>query len=72
MAIAHPTMQQVAPHTWTFRPSPVPVAPMKATCRSCRASVAILNPAPVDLHTGNYVVRGQCEHCGGEVVLIVS
>jgi hypothetical protein len=72
MAIAHPTMTQVAPHTWTFQPPDVPVAPMKANCRSCRKPVAILHPSPMDLKTGNYVVRGQCEFCGGEVLLIVS
>jgi Domain of unknown function (DUF5679) len=72
MAIVHPTMQQVAPHTWVFQAPEVPVAPMKANCRACRRAVAILNPSAMDLKTGNYVVRGQCEVCGGEVVLIVS
>ena len=72
MAIAHPTMHQVAPHTWTFQPPATPVAPMKANCRHCRAAVAILNPSAMDLKTGNYVVRGECEHCHGEVLLIVS
>jgi hypothetical protein len=72
MAISHPTMHQVAPHTWTFQPPAVPVAPMKAHCRTCRQPVGILNPTAVDLHTGNYVVRGACDICGGEVVLIVS
>jgi hypothetical protein len=65
-------MQQVAPHTWTFQPTEVAVAPMKAHCRSCRTTVAILNPSALDLKTGNYVVRGQCEHCLGEVLLIIS
>jgi hypothetical protein len=72
MATAHPTMQQVAPHTWTFQPSEVPVAPMKANCRACRQAVGILRPSAMDLKTGNYVVRGECERCGSEVVLIVS
>jgi hypothetical protein len=72
MAIAHPSMQQVAPHTWTFQPPEVPVAPMKANCRACRQSVAILRPTAMDLRTGNYVVRGECERCGSEVLLIVS
>jgi hypothetical protein len=26
----------------------------------------------MDLKTGNYVVRGECERCGSEVLLIVS
>jgi hypothetical protein len=72
MAITHPTMQQVAPHTWTFQPSDVPVAPMKANCRACRQAVAILRPSAMDMKTGNYVVRGECERCGSEVLLIVS
>ena len=72
MPIAQPSMQQVAPHTWTFQAPAVPVAPMKANCRACRQSVAILNPSALDLKTGNYVVRGQCERCAGEVLLIVS
>jgi hypothetical protein len=72
MAIAHPTMHQVAPHTWIFQAPEVPMAPMKANCRSCRKAVAILHPTAMDLKTGNYVVRGECEQCGGEVVLIVS
>ena len=72
MSIAHPTMQQVAPHTWTFQPTAVPVAPMKAHCRTCRQPVGILNPREIDLHTGNYVVQGECDICGSEVVLIVS
>ncbi len=72
MAIAHPTMQQVAPHTWTFHAPEIPVAPMKANCRACRRAVAILRPTAMDLKTGNYVVRGECEICGSEVVLIVS
>jgi hypothetical protein len=45
---------------------------MKANCRTCHLAVAILEPEPLDLHTGNYVVRGRCERCGQEVVLIVS
>ncbi|HEV3095726.1 MAG TPA: hypothetical protein VG104_01155 [Candidatus Dormibacteraeota bacterium] len=72
MAIAQTTMHQVAPHTWTFKAPDVPMAPMKANCRVCRQSVAILRPAAMDLKTGNYVVRGQCEQCGSEVLLIVS
>jgi uncharacterized protein DUF5679 len=72
MATAHPSMHQVAPHTWTFQPSATPVAPMKANCRRCRKAVAILNPSAMDLKTGNYIVRGECEECGGEVLLIVS
>ena len=72
MAIAHPTMHQVAPHTWTFMAPAVSVAPMKAHCRVCRQPVGILNPTAIDLRTGNYVVRGDCDICGGEVVLIVS
>ena len=72
MAIAQTTMHQVAPHTWTFKPPEVPMAPMKANCRVCRQSVAILHPSAMDLKTGNYVVRGQCERCGSEVLLIVS
>ncbi len=72
MAIAHPTMHQVAPHTWTFQPPAVSVAPMKAYCRVCRQPVGILNPAAMSLQTGNYVVRGACDICANEVVLIVS
>jgi hypothetical protein len=72
MAIAHPTMQQVAPHTWAFRGPEIPVAPMKANCRPCRRAVGILRPTAMDLNTGNYVVRGECERCGAEVLLILS
>jgi len=72
MAMAHASMHQVAQHTWTFRAPDVAVAPMKANCRACRQSVAILHPSAMDLKTGNYVVRGECERCGSEVLLIVS
>jgi hypothetical protein len=72
MAIAHPVMHQVSPNTWTFTEPAVPFAPMKANCRACRQSVAILRPTAMDLKTGNYVVRGECEHCGAEVLLIIS
>ena len=72
MAIAHPTMHQVAPHTWIFQAPEVPMAPMKAHCRACKQSVPILRPSSLDLNTGNYVVRGECGVCGAEVVLIVS
>ncbi len=71
MVVGHASMHKVGPHTWTFS-APAAVAPMKAHCRSCHRSVAILNPVPVDLRTGNYVVRGNCNACGAEVVLIVS
>jgi hypothetical protein len=72
MAISQATMHQVGPHTWTFQAPETPVAPMKANCRSCRQAVGILNPSAMDLKTGNYVVRGECERCGSEVLLIVS
>ncbi len=72
MALARANMQQVTPHTWSFRGPQVPVAPMKAHCRACRQSVPILRPSSLDLNTGNYVVRGECGVCGAEVVLIVS
>jgi len=65
-------MHQVTPHTWSFEPPSVPVAPMKAHCRACRQTVAILNPSSMDLNTGNYVVRGECDNCGAEVLLIVG
>jgi hypothetical protein len=45
---------------------------MKANCRACRQAVGILRPSAMDLKTGNYVVRGECERCGSEVLLIVS
>jgi hypothetical protein len=66
------TMHQIAPHTWTFEAPEVPMAPMKAQCRACAKTVAILRPTALDLHTGNYIVKGECERCGGEVVLILS
>jgi hypothetical protein len=72
MAIAQATMHQVGPHTWTFIAPEVPVAPMKANCRACRETVAILRPTAMDLKTGNYVVRGDCANCGSEVLLIIS
>ena len=72
MAVMHATMQQVSPHTWTFTPPAVTVAPMKGHCRSCRQPVAIERPEAVTLPTGNYVVRGSCAVCGDEVVLIVA
>jgi hypothetical protein len=64
------TMHQIGPHTWTFE-GPA-MAPMKAHCRACGKTVAILRPTALDLRTGNYVVKGECEHCRGEVVLILS
>ena len=71
MAIAPArSMQQIGPRTWTFQGPRV--APMKAHCRACQLSVAIVEPESLDLHTGNYVVRGRCERCGQEVLLIVS
>jgi hypothetical protein len=66
------TMQQLAPHTWSFNGPQVPMAPMKGHCRNCARPVGMLRPSGVSLATGNYVVRGECEVCGGEVVLIVS
>src|SRR2546427_11634586 len=72
MALAHSTMHQVAPHTWTFKAPEIPVAPMKANCRVCRQSVAILRPSAMDLKTGNYVVRCECKRCGAEILLIVT
>lgn len=71
MAIVH-SMHQVAPHTWTFDEPAPRVAPMKAHCRACRMPVAIVDPEPMDVPTGNYIVRGTCEQCRGEVVLIIS
>lgn len=71
MAVAH-SMQQIAPHTWTFEAPAVPFAPMKAHCRFCRAQVALLRPEPLNVQTGNYILRGECERCGGELLLIVS
>lgn len=71
MAIAN-TMHQIAPHTWTFKEPPVPVAPMKARCRICKAQVALLYPVVLAIQTGNFIVRGECERCSGEVLLIVS
>ncbi len=70
MALARPTMHQLSPNTWAFEPPEV--APMKGPCRACQRTVAILRPDAFGLATGNYVVRGECETCGGEVVLILS
>lgn len=64
------TMHRVGPHTWKFEPPDV--APMKGHCRACKRDVAICRPRAVDLNTGNYVVRGECEFCRAEVVLILS
>jgi hypothetical protein len=71
MALPH-SMHQIAPHTWTFEEPAVPAAPMKGHCRFCRAPVALLHPEVLNLETGNYIVRGECERCAGEVLLIVS
>lgn len=70
VAVARASMQQVAPHTWAFKPPDV--APMKGHCRNCNESVAMLHPRELSLATGNYIVRGECEQCGQEVVLILS
>lgn len=70
MAVFRATMHQVAPHTWQFE-SP-DVAPMKGHCRACKRDVAIRKPRVVDLSTGNYIVRGDCEDCRAEVTLILS
>jgi len=70
MAVARASMQQVGPHTWTF--TPPDVAPMKGYCRTCNQSVAMLHPREVSLATGNYIVRGDCQQCGEEVVLILA
>jgi hypothetical protein len=45
---------------------------MKAHCQVCRQPVGIIRPRAIDMPTGNYVVSGECEFCGGNVVLIVS
>jgi hypothetical protein len=45
---------------------------MKGYCRACNQSVAMLHPREVSLATGNYVVRGDCQGCGQEVILILS
>jgi hypothetical protein len=65
-------MHQIGPHTWSFEAPAVAMAPMKALCRACRTSVALLRPEGFSTQTGNYVVRGECERCGGEVLLIIS
>jgi len=70
MAVARASMQQVGPHTWTF--TPPDVAPMKGYCRNCNQSVAMLHPREVSLATGNYIVRGDCQQCGQEFLLILS
>lgn len=70
VAVAHASMKQVGPNTWVFRPPDV--APMKGHCRSCNRSVAILHPREVSLPTGNYILRGECQLCGQEVVLILT
>ncbi len=70
MADFRATMHRVGPRSWKFNAPDV--APMKGHCRVCRRDVAIQHPHAVDLTTGNYVVQGECEACGSEVVLIVS
>ena len=71
MAVA-PAMHQIGPHTWSFEPPAVAMAPMKAHCRNCRTAVGLLRPEAFSTQTGNYVVRGECERCAGEVLLIIS
>lgn len=66
------SMHQIGPHTWAFEAPAVTMAPMKAHCRGCGKTVGILRPTALDLHTGNYIVKGECENCHGEVVLILS
>jgi hypothetical protein len=45
---------------------------MKGYCRQCNQSVAMLHPNEVTLPTGNYIVRGECEVCRQEVVLLLT
>ncbi len=70
MAGFRATMHRVSPHTWQF--AAPDVAPMKGHCRACKRDVAIRKPQTLDLNTGNYVVRGECEVCGTEVLLILA
>jgi Domain of unknown function (DUF5679) len=63
-------MRQVGPHTWVF--TPPDVAPMKGYCRNCNQSVAMRHPSEVTLATGNYIVRGECELCRQEVILLLT
>jgi hypothetical protein len=70
VVVTHAGMRQVGPHTWAF--TPADVAPMKGHCRQCNQSVALLHPRQVNLATGNYIVRGDCELCSQEVVLILT
>ncbi len=48
------------------------VAPMKGNCPSCRQSVAVLKPTAKDVDAGDYLVQGECEICGRDVMLVVS
>ncbi len=57
-------MRQLGPNTWVFEPPDQ--AAMKAHCRTCNQSVAILKPQSVTFSSGNYVVRGECGICGNE------
>jgi hypothetical protein len=70
VVVTDASMKQVGPHTWVF--SPRDVAPMKGHCRHCNQSVAMLHPIEVTLPTGNYIVRGECELCRQEVVLLLT
>lgn len=70
VVVTHASMKQVGPHTWVFNPPDV--APMKGHCRHCNQSVAMLHPNQVTLATGNYIVRGDCDRCGQEVVLLLT
>lgn len=67
MAVFGATMHQVGPNRRVCEPPDV--APMKGYCQTCSATVALLRPRSLTFPSGNYIVRGQCEHCAAEVVL---
>ncbi len=68
MAVFHATMHQLGPNRWVFEPPDV--APMKASCPSCRQTVAVLRPHAATFPSGDYVIRGACEQCGAELALV--
>lgn len=68
MAAFNATMRQLGPNRWVFEPADV--APMKASCASCAETVAILKPQAAAFPSGDYIIRGACERCGGLVTLV--
>ena len=55
--------------SWSFEPPAV--APIKASCKACGRSVAVLQPRVTGMLAGRYAIEGICRECGATVKLIL-